>query len=328
MVIVACSRLRQGNLRSPPLQRCDVFRPGAGLKLDCVVSPQIYHLTVRPKRQLLSHKAYRNVADYISGLVFTYFSFDGPRCHVPCSQVAYTGLLQMFLSRRAVSLLVCDVAAFGPRDGSSTEKNQLKRDLVKLQELRVCDWLRSLSFRIPDSDVVVVATKCDLACGTAADLAGRMERAIRKWLQNWRGAQMTAARVEDGVSLTSCVATLTSAEEEGAALGTRQKTKKSMGACDWRKNMSDKSAPSLLDRIMYSGKGDLRGAAMVLPRSWDIALEVLEALGSGRQVQGFVLPTAQLRQLLFGTRDDFFPENTARCHSFEIPSAKSSRLRF
>ncbi|CAN0542233.1 unnamed protein product, partial [Ectocarpus sp. 8 AP-2014] len=33
---------------------------------------------------------------------------------------------------------------------------------------------------------------------------------------------------------------------------------------------------------MYSSKGDLRGASLVLPRSWNIALEVLDALGSGR----------------------------------------------
>lgn len=87
------------------------------------------------------------------------------------------------------------------------------QDLSKLQELRVCDWLRSLSFRIPDSDVVVVATKCDLADGMATSLAERMERAIRKWLESWRGAQMTTVRVDEGVSLTSCVAALASEGE-------------------------------------------------------------------------------------------------------------------
>ena len=192
----------------------------------------------------------------------------------------------MFLSPRAVSLLVCNTGVFGQRDGSSNDTEKLKQDMSKLRELRVCDWLRSLSFRIPDSDVVVVATKCDLAGGTATDLAGRMERAIRAWLHNWRRSGMTAVRVEDGVSLTSCLPTVAPEEEGDTALGKRRKPEASMWECDWREDMRDDSLPSLLRRIMYNSMGEPRGAAMVLPRSWNIALEVLDAFGSGRQVQG------------------------------------------
>lgn len=194
----------------------------------------------------------------------------------------------MFLSPRAVSLLVCDTGTFGQRDGSSSDRDQLRQDLSKLHELRVCDWLRSLSFRIPDSDVVVVATKCDLAGGVAASLAARMEGAIRKWLENWRGAQMTAAHVEGGVSLTSCVAALDPEDAGGAAVRKRKKPEESVWGCDWREGVRDDSPPSLVHRVMYNSKGDFRGAAMILPRSWDIALEVLESLGSGRQVYDFV----------------------------------------
>lgn len=140
----------------------------------------------------------------------------------------------------------------------------------------------------------MVATKCD-ADGMAANLAKRMERAFRKWLENWRGAQMTAARVENGVNLTSCVATIAPREKRDTAVGTRKDPQESKWARHWRENMSDDSPPSLLDRIMCSSNGDLRGAAMVLPRSWDIALEVLEALGSGRQVP-------RLRLVVFGFR--------------------------
>eukprot|EP00752_Nemacystus_decipiens_P012981 g11487.t1 len=198
-------------------------------------------------------------------------------------QVAYTGLLQMFFSPRAVSLLVCNTGVFRHRDGCSNETDipQLKKDLRKLQEMRVCDWLRSLSFRVPDSDVVIVGTKCDLAGGAAADLAERMDSAIRAWLQHWRCSGMTAARVEDGVSLTSCAPTV-ALQEEGTALGKRTKPEASMWACDWREDIRDDSLPSLLHRIMYNSTGELRGAAMVLPRSWNIALEVLNAFGNGR----------------------------------------------
>lgn len=202
-------------------------------------------------------------------------------------QVAYTGLLQMFLSPRAVSVLVCNTGAFGLRDDSANDRSQLEQDLSKLQELRVCDWLRSLSFRVPDNDVVVVATKCDLAGGMAASLAMRMENAVRMWLENWRNSEMTAVRVEDGVSLTSCVPILAQDEKRGADLRKRKRSEESGWACDWREDMRDDSPPSLLDRVMFNSKGDLRGAAMVLPRSWNIALQVLEALGSGRQGSGF-----------------------------------------
>eukprot|EP00752_Nemacystus_decipiens_P017045 g15262.t1 len=207
-------------------------------------------------------------------------------------QVAYTGLLQMFLSPRAVTLLVCNAGAFGQRDGS-TDEDPLNQDLYKLQELRVCDWLRSLSFRIPESDVVVVATKCDLVGKTAAELAGRMERAIRKWLVNWSSSHMTAVRVEDGVSLTSCAATSVSAKDGDATLGTNKGPGDPMWACDWRNNLRHESPPSLLHRVMYSNTGDLRGATVTLPWSWNVALEVLEALGSGRD------PVKSVHQMKF-----------------------------
>lgn len=63
-----------------------------------------------------------------------------------------------------------------------------------------------------------------------------------------------------------------------------------MWACDWHEDMRDDSPPSLLHRILHNSTGDLRGAAMVLPRSWIIALEMLEALGSGRQVKDSTRP--------------------------------------
>ncbi|CAN0097652.1 unnamed protein product [Ectocarpus sp. 12 AP-2014] len=270
-------------------------------------------------------------------------------------QVAYTGLLQMFLSPRAVNLLVCDTGAFGPPDAKLRDKEQLNKDLSKLEELRVCDWLRSLSFRVPDSDVVVVATKCDLAAGMAADAAGRIGDAIDVWLESWSGAGMTTVRVEGAVSLSSC---LTPASEQDAspvlgsthrqstglavraagrieraiakwlegwpgagmttvrakdtvrpsrclspaseqdtspALGNTQCREQSTWACDWREGICVECQPSLLRRIMYNSKGDLRGASLVLPRSWNIALEVLDALGSGRNpvesAKRTILPT-------------------------------------
>ncbi|CAM9557239.1 unnamed protein product, partial [Ectocarpus sp. 12 AP-2014] len=92
---------------------------------------------------------------------------------------------------------------------------------------------------------------------------------------------MTAVRVEDGVSLTSCFAP-TPNEDGGAALGKRRSPEESTWAYDWREGMYVEAQPSLLHRVMYNSKGEPRGASLVLPRSWNIALEVLDALGSGR----------------------------------------------
>ena len=188
----------------------------------------------------------------------------------------------MFLTPRAVTLLVCNTEAFEQRDDCPIGKDRLTQDLSKIQELRVCDWLRSLSLRIPDSDVVIVATKCDRAAGMAGEMAGRMERAIRKWLEIWSGSDMTAVRVEVGVSLTSCAAS--APQEKGSAVSVENEILgDSMWACDWRQDSRDDRLPGLLHRVIYNSKGGLRGAALVLPKSWNIALAVLEALGTGRQ---------------------------------------------
>ncbi|CAN0094526.1 unnamed protein product, partial [Laminaria digitata] len=90
-------------------------------------------------------------------------------------QVAYTGLLQMFLTPRAVCLVVCNAGAFGQQGGGA--EDQIEEDIRNLEELRVCDWLRSISYRVPGSDVILVATKCDLAGGSAHGIAQRMDAA-------------------------------------------------------------------------------------------------------------------------------------------------------
>ncbi|CAM9726725.1 unnamed protein product, partial [Ectocarpus sp. 12 AP-2014] len=62
-------------------------------------------------------------------------------------QVAYTGLLQMFLTPRSVCLLVCNAEAFGnPDDGIGS---QVEKDCRMLEELCVCDWLRCIARRVP-----------------------------------------------------------------------------------------------------------------------------------------------------------------------------------
>ena len=212
--------------------------------------------------------------------------------------MAYTGLLQMFLTPRAVCLVVCDAGAFGQQCGR--EDDQIEEDIRNLENLRVCDWLRSISYRVPNSEVILVATKCDLAGGNAADIAQRMDAACREWLDGWSGAGMAPVRLEDGVCRTSCLVKTTPTNilrrTEAAfggflkcfCLGTREtapgnRTGGLDWECDWCDDGAAEPTMSMLGRVLNKKDGSgLRGAVMVLPRSWDIALTVLKALEYGR----------------------------------------------
>ncbi|CAN0191409.1 unnamed protein product, partial [Ectocarpus sp. 4 AP-2014] len=91
---------------------------------------------------------------------------------------------------------------------------------------------------------------------------------------------MQPVRVEDGVSLTSCFAPRTEVREGGNG---GNYASEGGWACNWRDNTDDNPLPSLLHRLVNQPNGGgLRGAQMVLPRSWGIALTVLEALERGR----------------------------------------------
>lgn len=193
-------------------------------------------------------------------------------------QVAYTGLLQMFLTSRSVCALVCDAEAFGQR--GDRMGGPVQEDCRKLEELRVCDWLRSISRRLPDSDTILVATKCDLAGGSSREIGTRMEHACRTWLASWTGNGMPPVRLEEGVSLTSCCVPEDDEQENGSK---GNHAAEGAWACDWHDNSGEEASLSLLHRLVNKSDGTgLRGAQMVLPRSWDIALTVLAAIERGR----------------------------------------------
>ncbi|CAM9732608.1 unnamed protein product [Ectocarpus fasciculatus] len=192
----------------------------------------------------------------------------------------------MFLTPRSVCVLVCNAGEFGQRRGSEPF-GEVQEDCHKLEELRVCDWLRSISRRVPDNDVILVATKCDLAGGNAGKIGSRMENSCRTWLSGWVGNGMQPVRLEPHVCLTSCF-----------PIGVGEHGERSAGshvsnggwACDWQNVDDDQRSPSLLHRLVNKPDGrGLRGTQMVLPRSWDIALTVLEAVEHGRDPVEVVL---------------------------------------
>ena len=205
------------------------------------------------------------------------FDFRTTNMHV--RQVAYTGLLQMFLTPRSVCVVVCNAGEFGQRRGTE-DCGEVEEDCRKLEELRVCDWLRSISRRVPDNDVILVATKCDLACGNAGEIGSRMENSCRTWLSSWVRNGMQTVRLEPHVCLTSCFPVRVGEHGERSA---GNDGSKGGWACDWRNVEDDQPSPTFLHRLVNKPDGrGLRGTQMVLPRSWDIALTVLEALEHGR----------------------------------------------
>ena len=216
-------------------------------------------------------------------------------------QVVYTGLLQMFLTPRSVCMLVCNAETFEEEQCSGRDTQQLAEDITRLQRGGVLDWLRCISRRVPENNVILVATKCDLVGGSSHDVGRRIERACRTWLTSWVRDGMQSVRVEDGVSLTSCCSTAETGQGGGGngklcpvsscwwkfggqvESSTAQQPPKEGWVCDWRESTEEDLSPSLLHRLVNNPDGSgPRGAQMVLPQSWDIALTVLEALELGR----------------------------------------------
>lgn len=202
-------------------------------------------------------------------------------------QVAYYGLLQLFLTRRAVYLLVWDASQeVGHETGATCTADDL-------QTLGILPWLVALSFRLPGGDVILVCNKCDKRSGaqdSAADAVSRVESACEGWLTRVRSSRGRAVRLEKGTSLTSCAppgwwAYLTS----GALRGLAWISGYQMGwPCDWRAGaMGGNRPPSLVKRIVRTGHdGPLRAEEMVLPQSWELALSFLRGL-SDKERCGF-----------------------------------------
>lgn len=164
-------------------------------------------------------------------------------------QVAYTGLLQMFLTPRSVCVLVCNATLF--ENSSNRNGGQLDEDCRKLQQLCVCDWLRSISRRVPDNDVLLVATKCDLVAINPRGIGRRVEEACRTWLARWVHAGMRPAMGEDGVCLTTCCASGTDGQEERSG---GHHAVEGGWACDRRDSTDENKSPSLLHQLVSSLK--------------------------------------------------------------------------
>lgn len=177
------------------------------------------------------------------------------------AQVVYYGLLQLFLTPRAVYLLVWDA------ENASNMVWDDENASFNLESLAIAPWLRHLTFRVPDASVVLVGNKWDLV-GSEDNVASVVEGQSHEWLASWtekaRGHQLNGLSLEDGVSLVSCAAQADGAPAVGA--GT-----------DWP---CDMSKPGLFRRITHDAAGGTRALTMCLPESYHLALQEIEKLAA------------------------------------------------
>lgn len=215
------------------------------------------------------------------------------------SQVAYYGLLQLFLTRRAVYLLVWDASQEGCNGTGVVSTTE------DLQTLGILPWLAALSFRLPGGDVILVGNKCDLRSGaqdSAAQAASRVESACRRWLARVCSSGGRVVEIEQGTSLTSCAppgwwAYIANSTLRGLAWISGYK----LGwPCDWSGGAwGGNRPPSLVDRIVrVGGSGPLRAQEMVLPQSWELALTFLRDL-SGSERYEFMCESGPGRRYTF-----------------------------
>ncbi|CAN0085093.1 unnamed protein product [Pylaiella littoralis] len=245
-------------------------------------------------------------------------------------QVAYYGLLQLFLTRRAVYLLVWNVSQEGSDESG-----------IDLQALGILPWLTALSFRLPGGDVILVGNKCDLRSGaqdSAAHAAARVESACRDWLTRVSSSGGRAIEIENGSSLTSCAlpgwwAYLTSGALRGLAWIWGYKMR---WPCDWKVGaMSGIHPPSLVECIVRAGDGPQRAEEMVLPHSWELALSFYRDLSENGRNDPEAAPAVRDRpEFRDGThsvyhgmaRDELFLlwESTVREKGLSVPNPAGS----
>lgn len=142
-----------------------------------------------------------------------------------------------------------------------------KNSLKNLESLAIAPWLRHLTFRVPDANVVLVGNKWDLVQSNHS-VASEVDSLSREWLGSWikkaHGHQPRELSLEDGVSLVSCARSILAARARSFG-----------GGKGWP---CDKNSPGLFRRITHNGAGDRRALTMSLPRSYHLALQVLEKL--------------------------------------------------
>lgn len=181
-------------------------------------------------------------------------------------QVVYYGLLQLFLTPRAVYLLVWDAEEASQKVWAAQQASEASEvNGSHLEDLAIAPWLRNLTFRVPDANVVLVGNKWDGVAEAKEDsLESQVEDESRQWLKAWRENakrdQPHGLALEHGVCRVSCAPSRFSVVSRSG--------RKTGWPCD-------RNRPGLLQRIIQHPAGGTRAVTMSLPLSYQLALDFL-----------------------------------------------------
>ncbi|CAN0353599.1 unnamed protein product [Pylaiella littoralis] len=209
-------------------------------------------------------------------------------------QEAYYASLQLFLTPRALYVIVVDMA-----NAVNTVEENARNPLGEIGVLR---WVRSLTYRVPKAAVILVGTKCDLVKDTLSQCsvdrlegaAATVESKIRSATNTW--AAKAAARKAAGswsLDKSSCEILL----EKGMSLVSLAEPASLPQADDDKGWPCDFNQPGLLSRILRDSSETKRAVSMRLPLIWQRALACLEECATRRRMQGGFrgIPQAEIR---------------------------------
>ncbi|CAN0406890.1 unnamed protein product, partial [Ascophyllum nodosum] len=111
---------------------------------------------------------------------------------------------QVFLTRRALYLLVWDVTLFHDLDPNN---------IAKVTHENIMRWLYTLHLRSPGATVILVANKCDSSLAEFEEITKRVEQLVKCELDEWQerrrsnrrsAKDVTTVRLLGSVNRISC----------------------------------------------------------------------------------------------------------------------------
>ncbi|CAN0072339.1 unnamed protein product, partial [Pylaiella littoralis] len=212
-------------------------------------------------------------------------------------QEAYYASLQLFLTPRALYVIVVDMASAV----NTVEENA--RNLVG--ELGVLRWVRALTYRVPKAAVILVGTKCDLVKDTPSQCsvdrlkgaAATVESKIRSSTSTWAAqAAQSAARKPAGSRSLDKSRSEILLEKGMSLVSFAQSTglPRANGGKGWPCDLNE---PGLLLRILRDSSETKRAVSMRLPLIWQRAIACLEECATRLRMRGGFrgIPQAEIR---------------------------------
>ncbi|CAN0053544.1 unnamed protein product [Pylaiella littoralis] len=212
-------------------------------------------------------------------------------------QEAYYASLQLFLTPRALYVIVVDMA----NAVNVVEENARN----PLGELGVLRWVRALTYRVPKAAVILVGTKCDLVEDMPSQCsvdrlkvaAATIESKLRSSTSTWatQAAQAAARKAAGSRSLDKSRSEILL--EKGMSLVSLAQSAGLPRADDGKGWPCDLNEPGLLPRILRDSSETKRAVSMRLPLIWQRAIACLDECATRLRMQGGFrgIPQADIR---------------------------------